>query len=156
MTLTISRACRVKRVDPEQGPRCQGPASTLHRPQSGLPQDISSFVGGGDQTAAVVARLGSARLVTLTGSGGVGKTRLALQAARAVQDDYDYCSWNALSSVVDGADIGTRIGATMGGGSSASGWMTVETLAVGIRNHQVLLVLDNCEHLISACADAVL
>src|SRR5215204_3967568 len=70
-----------------------------------LPRDLSSFVGGSQQIDAVAAHLRTRRLVTLTGGGGVGKTRLALQVARSVRADYTCCSWTTFSSVVDGAHV---------------------------------------------------
>jgi predicted ATPase len=108
--------------------------------EAGLPEELSSFVGSGAQIAAVVALLSGARLVTVTGGGGIGKTRLALQVARAIEHDFDQCSWIALSSVESSERIGELIGGSLRGDA---------------RTHQ-LLILDNCEHLISACADVVL
>jgi non-specific serine/threonine protein kinase len=88
-----------------------------------------------------MVQLGAARLITLTGGGGVGKTRLAMQVSRAVQGDYERCSWLALGSVVHGDGIGDLLASAVHG---------------DLRTQQILIVLDNCEHLISACADLVI
>jgi len=128
----------------------------LTRPWHGgtLPNELSSFVGGQDRIAAVATRLSEARLVTLTGVGGVGKTRLALRAARAARTDYASCSWITLSPAMDGARISDLIAATLSGGQRAAS-TTVERLVSCIGDQRLLLVLDTCEHLIDACADLV-
>jgi predicted ATPase len=120
-----------------------------------LPRDLSSFVGGSQQIDAVTTHLRTRRLVTLTGGAGVGKTRLALQVAHSVRADYACCSWTTLSSVVDGAHVASVVAATLGGGERVSS-IGVDALVACIGDHDLLLVLDNCEHLISDCAELVL
>src|SRR4051794_30516505 len=105
MITPIPRATHIPRVVAERRAHVRA-RPTLPRHELDLPQALSSFVGSQDQVAAVVARLRAARLVTLTGCGGVGKTRLALQVARAVHADYERCSWTALGSLLDATQIG--------------------------------------------------
>jgi len=140
MTATIPRASHVQRVVANRRAHGHPLVTTQSGCDSGLPHELSSFVGSGAQIGAVVARLSTARLVTLTGGGGVGKTRLALQVAQAVEHDDERCAWIALSSVETSERIGELMAAAFRGDS---------------RTPQ-LLILDNCEHLISACADHVL
>jgi len=152
-TTTISRASRTQHVVADRRAHVRArptpPRDTLDQPRA-----LSSFVGGQEQVEAVVERLRSTRLVTLIGLGGVGKTRLAQQIAHAVHGDYERCAWAPLSSIVEPAQIGESVAAALGGGNS-NGPIRAETLVQGIRNHRVLLVLDNCEHLIAGCAEMV-
>jgi predicted ATPase/DNA-binding CsgD family transcriptional regulator len=129
------------------------PLQPRHR--SDLPQELSSFVGSPAQVSSLVAEVRAARLLTLTGCGGIGKTRLALQVARAVHTDYERCSWIPLGGIVNPTDIASLIAAAIGAGW-ASNFTDAETLVAGIGDHQLLLVLDNCEHLLGACADVVM
>jgi predicted ATPase len=140
MTATVPRATHFQRAVANRRAHGRPHPSIQPRSDAGLPEDLSSFVGSGAQIAAVAAQSRAARLVTLTGGGGVGKTRLAVQVARAVQGEYERCSWLALSSVIDGDGIGDLMASAFHG---------------DLRLQKVLIVLDNCEHLISACADLV-
>jgi predicted ATPase len=119
-----------------------------------LPYELSSSVGGGQQIAAVVARLRAGRLVTLTGTGGIGKTRLALRVARQLHTADQHCTWVDLSAIDSRASIADLVAAALIGGQPTH-CTTTDALISSIGNHQLLLVLDNCEHLISACADLV-
>ncbi|MCA2229990.1 ATP-binding protein [Nonomuraea aurantiaca] len=96
-------------------------------------------------------RLRGTRLLTLTGVGGVGKTRLALEIGREVERSFPHGVWLAdLTSLRDG-DLLARTVATALGLRDRSARPPEETLAEFLRDKHVLLVLDNCEHLIHAC-----
>jgi predicted ATPase/DNA-binding CsgD family transcriptional regulator len=110
---------------------------------------VSSFVGRREQIDAIANGLRSARLVTLTGGGGVGKSRLALRVAREVGTEHAYSAWATLGAVGDGACVAGVVAAALG----ARAWATVDRLVSSVRDHGLLLVLDNCEHLIDACAE---
>src|SRR4051812_12207181 len=103
MMPTVSRGCHSHGV--VRARRGHVRTQTVARPWHGgvLPNELSSFVGGHDRIATVATPLAAARLVTLTGVGGVGKTRLALRAARAARTEHAACSWITLSSAVDGS-----------------------------------------------------
>src|SRR5262245_33323978 len=119
-----------------------------------LPGELTSFVGRRRELAEVRRLLGQSRLVTLTGFGGVGKTRLALRAAadsvRAVPDGV----WLAdLSPLRDPGLVTPAVVAALG--VEERGDWSVPALADYLRDREVLLVLDNCEHLLEACAELV-
>ena len=99
--------------------------------------------------------LGSARLVTLTGSGGAGKTRLALQVAADLRGDYPDGVWLVeFAPIADPAFVPKTVASALGVPEQPGRDMT-ETLVDALRPKALLLVLDNCEHLLIACADLV-
>lgn len=118
-----------------------------------LPADVTSFVGRRQDMAAVRQLLSTTRLATLTGCGGVGKTRLATRVARDVQRAFpDGVYLAELASLQDPALLPhTVIDALSIPEQSARVPMTV--LCDYLRHRQILLVLDNCEHLLAASAD---
>jgi predicted ATPase/DNA-binding CsgD family transcriptional regulator len=113
-----------------------------------LPHEVSSFVGRQTEIEAIANELRHARLVTLTGSGGVGKTRLALRVAGAASHDFTCCVWVGLSAVGEGARLGRAVAAAVQTGDPG----IVEPLVATMRGQRLLLVLDNCEHVIEQCA----
>jgi len=117
-----------------------------------LPQQLTTLIGREADLADITARLAAHRLVTLTGSGGVGKTRLAIEAGRNVLDRYPDGVWLAeLAPLNDPQLVTSIIGDVLGVSlNAASG--AIETLASALRNKQLLLILDNCEHVIAEAA----
>ena len=126
----------------------------LLRDSMTLPSELSSFVGRGAHIEAVATRLDTDRLVTLTGDGGIGKTRLALQVARRTRPGFEQSAWTALSALVDEAGVPAAVAGALSGRDDPR-VSTVEMLVACIRDRQLLLVLDNCEHVIAACANLV-
>lgn len=137
-----------------------------------LPIPLTSFIGRERQIAEVRALLGGAsqqtnaaengvRLLTLTGAGGCGKTRLALEVATKVQESEafrDGVWFVELVSLADPALVAQTVAATFGVRDTSrteSNQSLVETLVGTLRWRKLLLVLDNCEHLIGACAQLV-
>ncbi|MGY1495855.1 ATP-binding protein [Streptomyces sp. QTS52] len=120
--------------------------------QGNLPVSLTGFVGRQRDVAEVRRLLGEARLVTLTGAGGVGKTRLAIEAASAAREGFPDGVWMAdLASVQDPSEVAGTVAMALGG--LELGLRPVpEHLASYLSGRQVLLVLDNCEHVIDACA----
>jgi predicted ATPase/DNA-binding XRE family transcriptional regulator len=120
-----------------------------------LPVSLSTFVGREREVADLRLLLGTTRLLTLTGTGGVGKTRLALRlvsnltSAAAVN-----LSLVELASLSDGALVDQTVLAAMGG-REVPGQSALDTLVARVGTHDLLLVLDNCEHLVDACAHLV-
>ena len=122
---------------------------------SDLPPELTSFVGRRSELAEVRRLLSQSRLVTLTGFGGIGKTRLARRLAAELRRAYADGVWfAALGDLTDGALLAESIAADLRLRSHAQ--RTAQQLLVDfLRHRSVLLVLDNCEHLIESCAALV-
>ena len=126
-------------------------AATLHplRERAGPrpPAQLTSFVGRRDELTAIRAHLSRARLVTLTGVGGVGKTRLALAAADRVARAFPDGVWLVdLAPLTDGGMVADRAARALGvrDDRSVDPW---DRLLDHVADRRLLLVLDNCEHL---------
>ncbi len=120
-----------------------------------LPRQLSSFVGRDREMAKVVAALAEVPVVTLTGVGGVGKSRLAVQAAAEALPRYRDGAWLVeLAPVRDGGQVADAV---LGAFSLTpmAGVAPIETLKEFLRHKQLVLVVDNCEHLIGAVAELV-
>jgi non-specific serine/threonine protein kinase len=117
-----------------------------------LPLQISSFIGREREIAEVRRLLSSARLVTLTGAGGCGKTRLSLAVAGGVIAEFDDGVWLVeLAALNDPALVPQAVATALGLRERTSGTLH-QALADYLHARHALLVLDNCEHLINACA----
>jgi predicted ATPase/class 3 adenylate cyclase len=117
-----------------------------------LPQQLTSFVGREAELAKIKALLASTRLLTLLGPGGIGKTRLSLRVAAEVIGDYPDGAWLAELAGLTDADLVVQAVATALGVKEVPGRTLHEELARVVATGKRLLVLDNCEHLIAACA----
>jgi predicted ATPase/DNA-binding CsgD family transcriptional regulator len=127
-------------------------ASVIDRRVGNLPVDVTSFVGRRRELADVKRLLSVARLVTLTGMGGVGKTRLALRAAADSHRGFADGVWLVeLAGLKDPALVGQTVAAALGIQDESAGW-SARKLSDLLADRTLLLVLDNCEHLLDACA----
>ncbi|WP_433349296.1 BTAD domain-containing putative transcriptional regulator [Microtetraspora malaysiensis] len=160
--------------DPALAPDA-APYSATARPATNLPAPLADLIGRDDALAEVRARLAADRLVTLTGPGGVGKTRLALEVARGLVESGTGTSpghdlfpdgvwWVELAALDRPADpdapprlVETIIGVlgVRDGTPSAEPVTTVERLADALRARRLLLVLDNCEHVVIPVSELV-
>ncbi len=122
------------------------------RVKHNLPQPVTRFFGREDEIAAVKERLGVERIVTLTGSGGVGKTRLALRLAEETQEDFRDGVWFVGLAPLMNPQLVPQEVTTSLGLHEEPGRSVQEILEAFVRSRQLLLVLDNCEHLLEACA----
>ncbi len=119
---------------------------------SNLPAQASSFIGRAGELAEVKDLVRGSRLVTLTGPGGSGKTRLALQAAADMLDGSGSGVWLAdLSPLSDPELVAGTVAAAVGAGIRP-GLPVLDSLLDAVADKYLLVVLDNCEHLIDACA----
>ena len=117
-----------------------------------LPAVVSDFIGREAELITVRELLRHNRLVTLVGTGGIGKTRLGLEAARASLAEFPDGVWLAeLAPLTDPELVTSAVHGALGLQSGATRW-TGERLAAALRGRRLLLVLDNCEHLIGAVA----
>jgi predicted ATPase/class 3 adenylate cyclase len=133
--------------------RAEFPAlRSLEATPNNLLQQVSSFIGRDHELAEVKRLLAEARLLTLRGAGGVGKTRLALQVAADVIDEYPDGVWFVdLASIADPVLVPGAVAQTLGVKPDRSESLT-STLCSYLNPLRLLLILDNCEHLIDACA----
>jgi predicted ATPase/class 3 adenylate cyclase len=128
---------------------------TLDSYPGNLPVQASSFIGRESEQAKVEAALGQARVVTLTGVGGVGKTRLALQVAAGMLPRFREGAWLVeLAAVRDPAGVPGAVAAVFGV-TARAGMTVTESLVEFLRTKRLLLVLDNCEHLLDAAAELI-
>lgn len=129
-----------------------GPART-----DNLPHDSTSFIGREGEGAEVRRLLERHRLVTLTGAGGVGKTRLALEVARGLTGAAPFPDgvWLAELAPVGDPDLVPQVVAAAAGAALDPGRPPVAALADALRYRRLLLVLDNCEHVVEAGAQIV-
>jgi non-specific serine/threonine protein kinase len=164
---TLALLARALRLPPEDRAALAAAAREGAAPGGGgppphnLPPALTSFVGREGDLAAVRARLRApgARLLTLTGPAGVGKTRLALRAAAdavgAAGAAYPDGVWLVeLAPLAEPALVPPTVAAAVGV-REAPGRSAPAALAATLRRRRLLLVLDNCEHLVEACAELV-
>lgn len=115
----------------------------------------TTFVGRVREIETARSLLAAHPLLTLTGVGGSGKTRLALQLAATVADEFaDGAAFVDLAAVTDGADVAPALLRALGLGDDSSALDPLERAAVRVRSHSMLVIIDNCEHLLDACAEA--
>src|SRR5438445_12847650 len=135
-------------------PPAAAPLRSLGILPHNLPVQLTSFVGRDREMREVRRLLGTTRLLTLTGPGGSGKTRLALQVAADVLDRFSHGVWLVeLATVSDPVLVPETIANAVDVREEA-GRPPLETLIDKLRARQLMLVLDNCEHLIAGCAQA--
>ncbi|MEU7920417.1 AfsR/SARP family transcriptional regulator [Micromonospora zamorensis] len=135
----------------------RGDHSSAVRPttEPALPSQLTTFVGREEELKRVRALLGERRLVTLTGPGGAGKTRLAIEAAGRVDGDVHFVE---LAGLADGSDVPQAVLSALGlrdaglRASAEPGRQSTDRLVEALAERRLLLVLDNCEHVIADVA----
>jgi predicted ATPase/DNA-binding CsgD family transcriptional regulator len=126
------------------------------QPRTNLPRQFSSFIGREREIAQLLELVQACPLVTLTGSGGTGKTRLALQAAERALPDFPGGAWFVDLAPLSDPALVAMVAATALGIHAIARETAQPTLIETIALQRLLLVLDNCEHLIAASAGLVL
>ena len=147
---SAERASLEGAVRRQQGPPTAGrsPSAALG---SRLPVPLTSFVGRQRELTEVRCLLNGTRLLTLTGVGGIGKTRLALEAAGRLDDVPDGTWLVELAALTDATLVPQAVAAVLGVHETA-GQPLLDSLIDRLRAATALLLLDNCEHLVAACA----
>jgi predicted ATPase/class 3 adenylate cyclase len=129
------------------------PLRSLEATPNNLPQQLTSFIGRARELAEVRSQLASTRLLTLLGIGGLGKSRLSLQVAAVVLDDFPDGVWFVeLAPVVDPRLVPQVLASLLGVREEAGGTV-LGALVKYVRDRCMLVILDNCEHLTQACAE---
>jgi predicted ATPase/class 3 adenylate cyclase/DNA-binding CsgD family transcriptional regulator len=128
------------------------PLGSLDAVPNNLPVQLTTFIGREAEVDVVRRLLGETRLLTLTGAGGCGKTRLAMQVAAQVLEDYpEGLWWVDLGPVADPALVPSAVAAAVGVREAPAQPLT-ETLVRQLAPGRALVALDNCEHQVAACA----
>src|SRR3984957_7055383 len=131
------------------------PLRALDTTPGNLPRAVTSFIGRESEVAEVEAAVRSHQLVTLTGVGGVGKTRLALEVAARLADEFPDGVWFfELAAVTDPAAVPDAVAAVLGI-TQQPGRSVAQSVAAALEGRVRLLVFDNCEHVLDAAADLI-
>ena len=147
----LSAAQRIHQLGPGTFPRLR----TMDSYPGNLPVDLTSFVGRRAEIAQVADLVAGHRLVTLVGVGGVGKSRLATQVASALLPRFEHGAWLVeLAPLGDPSSVTAAIAAVLGV-QAQPGLSVAATLAEYFSARDLLLVLDNCEHLLDGVAEFV-
>jgi predicted ATPase/class 3 adenylate cyclase len=140
-------------VSAEDVPWLEREPTTVRATVGNLPVPVTEWFGSVAELHRRVANLPQRRLVTLTGPGGVGKTRMALEAAAAAADEFRDGVWFVeLAPVAEPGSVALAVAATLSI-PPESGVSVEVAIADGLRDRRVLLVLDNCEHVLAAAGD---
>ena len=128
------------------------PLRSLEATPNNLPQQVTSFVGRERELAQARDLLSRGRLLTLLGVGGLGKSRLSLQIAAEMLDAFPDGVWLVeLASIADERLVPLSVASALGV-KEESGHPVQDALVKHVAQRQILIILDNCEHLIDACA----
>ncbi|MBS1718330.1 MAG: tetratricopeptide repeat protein [Armatimonadetes bacterium] len=120
--------------------------------KNNLPPQMTAFIGREKQIGELEELLGKSRLLSLTGAGGCGKSRLALQVAALAVDDFEAGVWLVeLAALSDPSQVAVTVGGVFGLKEDANRPMET-TLCEYLANKNALILLDNCEHLLEQCA----
>ena len=128
-------------------------ADALDAAPNNLPLQLTSFIGREGELADVTRLLTESRLLTLLGAGGIGKSRLSLEAATQVMDDFEDGVWFVELAALRDARLVPQAVASVMGVKEAAGRPVSEALVRHVKDRRTLLVLDNCEHLLAGCAE---
>jgi predicted ATPase len=145
-------------ADPHETLASGDTAVTLAMPSDArhnLPEQMTGFIGREAEIGEVLERLRTARVVTLAGPGGIGKTRLAIRAASDLLDEYEDGVWfSDLSPLADPTNVPHTVAASCGVAESPDA-SAAHALEACLADRNALLVLDNCEQVVDGCAALV-
>jgi transcriptional regulator with XRE-family HTH domain len=162
---TARRLFRALQLPPEDQTRLNAAVHPVRRraaPQAStptgearhnLPLAVTSFVGRESEVPEISEVLATTRLLTLAGVGGCGKTRLGVEVARGVMPQYVNGVWLVeLGPITDPALVTPRVATVLGVRETAASPL-LQSLIDALRPRRLLLILDNCEHVLEACAE---
>jgi predicted ATPase/class 3 adenylate cyclase len=150
----LGRPEQIFQLEADGIPTAFPPLRSLDNPKllNNLPAQVSSFIGRDAELAELRRLLTTSRLVTLTGPGGAGKTRLGLQLAAELSDGSGDGVWFADLAPVKDADLVAATVASVLGIRADPGRPLIDTLVDAVGQRSLLVLLDNCEHVIDTCA----
>lgn len=149
----LVRPEHVFQVADEMAPPDRRPLRSLQARLTNLPGHLTTLVGRDEQLRELASLLAGARLLTLTGPGGSGKTRLATEVARQQLDGYPEGVWLVeLAPLVDPASVASAVARALGI-VEHPGRGVLESLVEQLEGRRLLVLLDNCEHLVGAAAE---
>ena len=132
-----------------------GRSAYLRRLESNLPPSLSTFIGRDAERAAIASLVRSLPLVTITGTGGSGKTRLALEVAKEFQTQGEVGAFLVeLAAVTDETQVPAEVAAALGVREQVSRPLN-DVLAEALSGQNLLVLMNNCEHVIAAAAEVV-
>ncbi len=137
-------------------PEVREPLHTLDVERLHLPPQLTTFVGRRVELEAVTSLLGSSRLVTLTGVGGTGKTRLSIEAAAVMEAEFPDGVWMVELAPVADPDLVVTEVAQLWGLRPGEGVPLIQVVRAHLAARRLLLVIDNCEHVLGAAAALVI
>jgi len=140
---------------PQGSPGVVGPPEQPPSSRHNLPADVTSFVGRRKELLELPVVLASSRLLSLTGAGGVGKTRLAVRLAHGLVSEFPDGVWLVDLASLSAPELVAQTIATVLGIREGPQRSARDALLGNLRHRELLLVLDNCEHLIASCAELV-
>lgn len=151
----LQRSEHLYQVAADDLPRDFPPLLTAIQNPNNLPQEFTSFIGREEEIHLLSEqiRAGKTRLLTLTGAGGTGKTRLSLKVAAQVIDAFPAGVWLVELAPLAEPELVVPTVAQVFGLREVPGTPLIQTLCAYLKNKRALLILDNCEHLLSACAE---
>ena len=151
---TLAGPTQIFQLEADGLPEAFPPLRSLDNPKlrHNLPTQVSSFVGRAAELAEVRRLIADSRLVTLTGPGGAGKTRLGLQVAAGLLDGSSDGVWFADLAPLQDGDLVAATVANVLGIRADPGRSLVGTLVEAVGQRNLLLLLDNCEHVLDTCA----
>ncbi len=129
------------------------PLRSMASTPNNLPQQVNSFVGRDHDMAQVQQLLANSHLLTLLGMGGLGKSRLSVQVAAVALDNYPDGVWFVELAALSDPRLVPQALASVLGVKEEPGGTVMDAVAQFVRDKQLLVVLDNCEHVVQACAE---
>jgi predicted ATPase len=126
------------------------PSTSHGQERTNLPLQLTSFVGRESEVEDVAEVVSRAHLVTLTGAGGIGKTRLAIQVASRLVSEYEHGVWLVELAGLQDPELAPQTVLTALGSMAHPAKAPIDSLINFLEPRHVLCVLDNCEHLVDA------
>lgn len=148
----LLRPERLHQLSISELPTAFPPLKTLDAVRNNLPSQLTTFIGRENEIAQIKQKLESHRLVTLTGAGGTGKTRLSLQVAAELIDYFEDGIWFVELAPLANPELLSQTILSTIGVREQTGKTPLEVLKEYLHEKQLLIVLDNCEHLVEASA----